>query len=82
MITLQPMTEAELQSFLEPTILEYAQGHIEDGQWTAAEAVEKSRKDFQDLLPQGVATPDHYLFSLVNEAQQYEVREAKSNGVR
>lgn len=70
MITLQPMTQAELQRFLEPAILEYAHGHVEDGQWTEAEAVEKSREEFQDLLPQGVATPNHSLFTLVNEAQQ------------
>jgi len=70
MVTLQPMTEVELQHFLEPAILEYAQRHVEAGQWTAVEAVEKSRKEFQDLLPQGVATPDHYLFTLVNEVQQ------------
>ncbi len=70
MVTLQLMTEAELQRWIEPSIQEYAQGHVENGQWTEAEAVEKSRKEFQDLLPQGVATPNHYLFTLVNEAQQ------------
>jgi ribosomal protein S18 acetylase RimI-like enzyme len=70
MVTLQPMTEAELQRYLEPAIVEYAQGHVKDGQWTEAEAVEKSRKEFRDLLPQGVATPNHYLFTLLNEAQQ------------
>ena len=70
MVILQPMTEAELQRFLEPAIIEYAQGHVEDGQWTEEEAIEKSRQEFQNLLPQGAATPNHYLFTLVNEAQQ------------
>ena len=70
MVTLQPMTEAESQHFLEPAILEYARGHVEGGHWTEAEAVEKSRKELQDLLPQGVRTPNHYVFTLVNEAQQ------------
>lgn len=70
MVNLQPMTEAEFHSFIEPAIVEYAQGHVEDGQWTEAEAVEKAHQEFQDLLPQGVATPNHYLFTLVNDAQQ------------
>lgn len=70
MVMLQPMMEAELQRFLEPAILEYAQGHVDSGRWTEAEAVEKARQEFQNLLPQGVATPHHYLFTLVNEAQQ------------
>lgn len=70
MITLRPMTEAELQEFLEPAIAEYAQGHIDDGQWTKEEALEKSRAEFQGLLPKGVASPNQYLFTLVNESQQ------------
>lgn len=43
MITLEPITEVEYQRFLEPAIAEYAQDHVQAGQWTAEEAVEKSR---------------------------------------
>jgi len=46
MVTLEPMTEAEFQSFVEPAIAEYAQGHVTDGQWAEEEALEKSRKEF------------------------------------
>ncbi len=70
MVTLEPMTEAEFQSFVEPAIAEYAQGHITDGQWAEEEALEKSRKEFHDLLPDGVSTPNNYLFTLVNASQQ------------
>lgn len=70
MVTLEPMTEAEFQSFLEPLIVEYAQDHVADGQWTQEEALEKSRQEMDELLPEGVATPNHYLFSIVNKAQQ------------
>ena len=70
MITLVPMTDAEYQRFLEPAIAEYAQDHVTAGQWTAEEALEQSRKEFLGLLPDGVKTPNHYLFTLVNEAQQ------------
>lgn len=70
MVTLQPMTETEFQSFLEPLIIGYAQEHVADGQWTQAEALEKSRKETLDLLPDGVATPNHYLFTILNEGEQ------------
>lgn len=70
MLTLKPMTEAELQSYLEPAITEYAYGHVTNGQWVQEEALEKARKEFQELLPEGVNTPNHYLFALVNESQQ------------
>lgn len=70
MVILQPMTEAEFQSFFERVIVGYAQAHVADGQWTEEEAVEKSREETQGLLPAGVATPNHSLFTIVNEAQQ------------
>lgn len=69
MVTLEPMTEAELQSLLEPLIAEHAQGHVLDGQWTPEEALEKSRQEVPGLLSQGVATPNHFLFTIANEAQ-------------
>ncbi|HEU5374646.1 MAG TPA: GNAT family N-acetyltransferase [Ktedonobacteraceae bacterium] len=70
MVTLRPMTAAEFQNYLEPAIIEYAQDHVQAGQWAEEEAVEKSRQEFQSLLPDGIATPNHSLFTLVNEAQQ------------
>lgn len=70
MVTLQPMTEAEFQSFIEQLIVGYAQDHVTDGQWTEEEALEKAREETHELLPDGVATPNHYLFTIVNEAQQ------------
>ena len=70
MLTLEPMTQTEFESYLEPAIADYAEGHVADGQWAPAEALEKARKEFQDLLPQGIQTPDQYLFTLVNDAQQ------------
>ena len=70
MLTMKPMTEAEFESYVEPSIADYAEGHVADGQWTPSEALEKARKEFQDLLPQGIHTPDQYLFSLFNDAGQ------------
>jgi ribosomal protein S18 acetylase RimI-like enzyme len=70
MITLEPMTEADYQRFLEPAIAEYAQDHDKAGRWTPEESGEQARKEFLALQPDGVKSPNQYLFTLVNEAQQ------------
>jgi ribosomal protein S18 acetylase RimI-like enzyme len=70
MVILEPMTEAEFQSFLETAVTEYAQDNVAAGRWTEEEALEKSKQEFHELLPDGITTPNNYLFTLVNEAQQ------------
>ncbi len=64
MVELVPLTEAELQKFLDVTIPAYAQEHVRSGDWQPGEALERSRAEFDELLPQGLATPNHYLFSI------------------
>ena len=84
MVTLQPMTPEEYGVYLEPAIAEYAQGHVEDGQWSADEALTRSRQEFQGLLPEGVNSPNNYLFTLVNAEHQKRryalVRHARGPG--
>jgi ribosomal protein S18 acetylase RimI-like enzyme len=64
------MTQAEFDAFLERTIPEYAADHVRAGNWTEEESLERSRKEFEDLLPRGLKTEDNFLYSLVdgNEA--------------
>jgi RimJ/RimL family protein N-acetyltransferase len=61
MIRLEPMTSEELRAYLERSIPEYAQDHVASGRWRAEDAVARSRAEHDELLPNGVATPDHYL---------------------
>jgi ribosomal protein S18 acetylase RimI-like enzyme len=67
MITLTPMTEADYQPYLKAAIAAYAQDKVAAGNWTEAEALERSRQEFEHLLPQGVLTEANFLFLLVNE---------------
>ena len=67
MVRLVPMTDAEFQTYLEFDIQRYAEGQVKAGNWDAAEALEKSRRDHQQLLPDGLATRNHHLFSLEDE---------------
>jgi len=59
-----PFTEADFRAWLAQAIPAYAIGHVQDGQWTLAESIEKSRDAHAALLPQGVATPGHTFMRL------------------
>jgi ribosomal protein S18 acetylase RimI-like enzyme len=42
------------------SIADYAQDNVAVGRWLAENALERSRSDFETLLPQGLATPDNH----------------------
>jgi ribosomal protein S18 acetylase RimI-like enzyme len=52
-------TEADFQAWLTQAIPSYALSHVEDGRWTLAESIDKSRQAHADLLPLGLLTPGH-----------------------
>jgi RimJ/RimL family protein N-acetyltransferase len=73
MVELVPFSEAELQAFLDVIIPDYAEEHVRAGDWQPGEAIKRSRAEFDELLPQGLATPDHYLFSIRDAASGQKV---------
>ncbi|NOZ50982.1 MAG: GNAT family N-acetyltransferase [Chloroflexi bacterium] len=66
MVRFVPMTENEFQAYRKNAIEEYAQDHVRAGNWHPAEALEKAEKEFQHLLPDGVASKNQYLYALVD----------------
>jgi RimJ/RimL family protein N-acetyltransferase len=64
MVNLIPMTAADFQAYLEDDIEQYAQEHVRAGNWRPSEALQKSRDEHQRLLPDGLATKNHYFFSI------------------
>ena len=66
MITLEPMEQEEFEQFLESEIHGYAEDHVRNGNWPAEGAVERSRKEFEALLPEGIHSTDQYLWSIVD----------------
>jgi ribosomal protein S18 acetylase RimI-like enzyme len=66
MITLEPMEQEDFERFLESEIRGYAEDHVRNGNWPAEGAVERSRKEFETLLPNGVHSKDQYLWSIVD----------------
>jgi ribosomal protein S18 acetylase RimI-like enzyme len=64
MVRLVQMNEAEFLRYLESAIESYAQDHIKAGDCDPEDALALAQADYESLLPQGVATKDHYLFSI------------------
>jgi len=64
MVRLVPMTEAEFQPYLAHAIDDYAQEHVQAGNWLPEEAHQKSEQEFRQLLPDGPNSKDQYLFSI------------------
>lgn len=64
MPTLLPMSQTEFDVFLERSIPEYAADHVRAGNWTETESIEKSRNEFEQLLPQGLKTENNFLYTL------------------
>lgn len=60
------MTEREYQDWLKPSMFSYAQAHVEAGNWSANEALQRAQKEFDELLPNGLQTENHYLYSIVD----------------
>jgi ribosomal protein S18 acetylase RimI-like enzyme len=66
---LVPMTQLEFDAFLARSIPEYAAEHVRTGNWLESESLEKSRKEFEELLPQGLKSEDNFLYTLVDGDQ-------------
>src|SRR5215510_9644631 len=58
------MTQSEYDVFLEQAVVEYAEDNVRAGYWDEAEAVEKSRKEFERLLPKGLESENHFLYAV------------------
>lgn len=68
-----PMKENEFADYVEVLIHDYAKDNVEAGYWDPADAVQLSRKQTMDLLPQGVNTPNHHIFTVRDGDQRVGV---------
>lgn len=55
------MNENDFNAFEENEIDEYAQDKVRAGTWDQEKAHELSVEAHRRLLPEGLATPDHYI---------------------
>lgn len=66
MTVLRPMTQPEYAAWLEESIPAYAADKVASGQWSEEASLELSRKENDELLPQGLETPDNYFHTIVD----------------
>jgi ribosomal protein S18 acetylase RimI-like enzyme len=68
MFRLEPMDEPTYRAWRSASERDYGAEKVKAGNWRAADADRLSRETFDDLLPQGHATADHEIRSMVNDA--------------
>ena len=61
------MSEDDFRAYQENEIREYAEDKIRSGAWSQENAYELSVQTHRRLLPEGLATPGQYIFSIRDE---------------
>ena len=74
-------------AYLKAAVAGYAEDNVASGRWPAEGALDRSRADFDDSLPQGLATPDNFLFEIKGEREGLTVgyiwfAVVEKNGIR
>jgi ribosomal protein S18 acetylase RimI-like enzyme len=64
MIKLIPMSEEEFQVYYNQAVQGYAAEHVKSGRWQAETAEQEAKREYDGLLPQGVASPNQFLFTI------------------
>lgn len=62
------MRAQAFEAFAEASVATYADDNIRAGRWPSEVALERARNEFNRLLPQGLETPDHFIFEIEDEA--------------
>ena len=68
MVHLEPMTETQFQSYLETAVEDYAQAHLKSGDCAPEDALRLAQEDYRKLLPDGLQSKNHFLFSIRDNA--------------
>jgi ribosomal protein S18 acetylase RimI-like enzyme len=65
-LSVRPMTAAEFEAIRAGMIREYAAEHVRAGNWSADEAEARATAQTDELLPQGVDSPDMFLLTAID----------------
>lgn len=67
------MTAPAYARFRDEAVATYAQSNVDAGRWPAEGALERSRQEHARLLPQGLQTPGHHLFTIHDDEAGQDV---------
>jgi ribosomal protein S18 acetylase RimI-like enzyme len=62
-VRLDPMTDDEYAGFYERQVEGYAATNVRQGLWSEEESIDRSLKSLESLLPKGLATEDHFIYT-------------------
>lgn len=68
MTVLVPLAPESFAAFAEDANIGYARDNVVAGRWSSEEASARARAELEQLLPQGLATPDHYIYEIREES--------------
>lgn len=66
MVTLQPMSQTDYDALIEEAIKRYAEEKVLAGTWDQGEAQENAEEQFDRLLPEGLQTEHHELWTFLH----------------
>lgn len=68
MVTLRPMTDAEFDEYMRVLRVSYAQERAESANTSLEEEQAESDRQLNQLLPDGLRSPGHFFWNVVDEA--------------
>jgi ribosomal protein S18 acetylase RimI-like enzyme len=72
-IALVPMNAEEFPAYMAEAVCAFARDKVESGQWSHGSSLRLAQEGFDELLPQGLATPNHHLFTIRDSATRASV---------
>jgi len=72
-IALKAMDESAFSAYKKQAIPAYAKDNVSAGRWAESDALARSEKEFERLLPDGVNTKNNYLFDIIENKQEQNV---------
>lgn len=63
-VEMRSLSADQYQEWRKESLMSYAAEKVEAGNWPEEEARERAEKSFQELLPEGQATPHHHLYAI------------------
>ena len=72
-VSLKTMNEVSFAEYLKAIIPVYANDNVESGRWEKSEALERAKKDYARLLPQGLESENDYLFNVIENISSKDV---------
>ncbi len=65
LVKLTPMRLADFAGYREAAAAAYAADNVSVGRWPQDGALQRAQEDFDESLPQGLATPENFVYDIV-----------------